>query len=99
MCVPGFSMMRRAALRQMAASWRSRLAGIAGYDMLHDGLRDFDLLLRQAVFGQHFGQQVAQSDIDLLIEHIAGQVDDVHAVGQGAWNLVFHVAGADEKYL
>ncbi len=74
-------------------------ARVARHDLLHDRLRNLQLLLREAVFGQHFGQQVTQPDIHLLLKHVTGKVDDIHAVGQRARDLVFHVACADEEHL
>ena len=75
------------------------LAGIPCNDVLHDALRDFQLLRRETMLCQHFGQEVTRADIHFLLKHVAWKIDNIHPIDQWTRNLVFHIARADEEHL
>ena len=52
-------------------------------------------LMQQVIFWQ----EMALANIDFLLQHIARQVDDIHAVGQRTRNLVFHITCTDKEHL
>ena len=62
-------------------------------------LRDFQLLRRETVLRQHFGQEVTHADIHFLLKHVAWKIDNIHPIDQWTRNLVFHIARADEEHL
>src|SRR5579875_944554 len=51
------------------------------------------------MLSQHFWQNMAHTDMDFFIQGIARKFNHVHTVEQWAWNVVSHIAGADEKHL
>src|SRR6185312_2489833 len=74
------------------------LSGISGDNQAHDCLRNLDLIGSQPVFAQDFGQDMAHPNVDFFIQRITGQIDDIHAVEQWTWNLVFNIASTNEKH-
>ena len=67
--------------------------------MLHDGLRNFQLLGSQAMLFQHLWQNVAHANIDFLVQHITREFNHIHAVQQRTRDLIFHIACTDEEHL
>jgi hypothetical protein len=75
------------------------LAGVLGHDGPQQVVGGRDLLLQQAVALALAGEQVVPRDRDLLLDGVAVEADDLHAVQQRAGNGLGLVGGGDEHDL
>ena len=62
-------------------------------------MRDLERPVRQPVGGHVAGQQVAPTDLDLLVLGVAADLDDLHPVPQRARDLPEVVGGRDEEHV
>ena len=62
-----------------------------------DFVGELDVLVGDAVLLEQPRQQVAPRDLDLLLDRVAGDADDLHAVAQRRGNVEEIVRRADEQ--
>ena len=75
------------------------LARVVGHDALPDRQRDREVLGLQAVALQLLGQQVPAADLDLLLQQVAGDLEDLHPVAQRLRDHRQHVRRRQEHHL
>ena len=56
------------------------LARIACNDLLHYRLGNLELFGSYTVFFHYFGQEMAQTDMYFLLEHVAWKIDNIHTI-------------------
>ena len=88
-----------AACRVRARAGGPRLAGVLGDDRLDHLVGDLDLVLAEAVPLALPRPEVAAGDRDLLVDRVAVEADDLHAVEQRPGDRLGDVAGRDEDDL
>ena len=60
---------------------------------------ELDLVLRQAVLGDLFRDQVPLGDLELLLFGVSGELDDFHAIAERRLNRIQHVCRRDEHHV
>ena len=87
------------ALHDAVQAAHAGFARVLLHDALHHGGRDREALLGEAVTIELLRQDVPQTDLHLLLQQVAGQLQDLHAVPQWLGDLRQHVRRRQEHHL